>query len=203
MNSFLIDSKLWHIVTEDIVKPTQLNKEDDSKFIERLEEWDSTNHQIITWLGNTSIPTIHAQFDAFEDAKKLWHFFSTLFKSISLTHYYQLQSTVVNLNQDVGQSVNKYLGVIQPIRSQLEQAKINKDHLRLIMVWWGYVQIMNLLGLPYHTTVSCDHWMQLSKVFYLKKNDLASIAPNNLMLYLQALIHPMKCQTHFVCAHNS
>ena len=71
MKSFLIGRKLWRISTGDITKPTKQDKEDDSKFIDRLEEWDSKNHQIITWLGNTSIPTIHAQYDAFEDAKTL------------------------------------------------------------------------------------------------------------------------------------
>ncbi|KAA0051092.1 UBN2_3 domain-containing protein [Cucumis melo var. makuwa] len=71
MQSFLIGRKLWRIVTGDITKPTKQDKEDDSKFIERLEEWDNKNHPIITWLSNTSIPAIHTQFDAFENAKEL------------------------------------------------------------------------------------------------------------------------------------
>ncbi|TYK13837.1 Integrase, catalytic core [Cucumis melo var. makuwa] len=57
----------------DITKPTKQDKEDDSKFIERLEELDNKNHQIITWLSNTSIPAIHTQFDAFENAKEYYH----------------------------------------------------------------------------------------------------------------------------------
>ena len=62
MKSFLIGRKLWRIVTGDITKPTaqDKDKEGDNKFIERLEDCDSKNHQIITWLGNTSIPAIHA-----------------------------------------------------------------------------------------------------------------------------------------------
>ncbi|XP_031745067.1 uncharacterized protein LOC116405245 [Cucumis sativus] len=135
MKSFLIGRKLWRIVTGDITKPTA--KEGDNTFIERLEDWDSKNHQIITWLGNTSIPAIHAQFDAFDDAKILWDFLSTRFKSIGLAHYYQLHSTLVNLNQDIGQSVNEYLAVLQPIWTQLDQANISKDHLRLIKVLMG------------------------------------------------------------------
>ncbi|KAL0559351.1 hypothetical protein IC582_003960 [Cucumis melo] len=137
MKSFLIGRKLWRIVTGDITKLTKQDKEDDSKFIERLEEWDSKNHQIITWLSNTSIPVIHTQFDAFENAKELWNFLSTRFKSVGLTHYYQLHNSLVNLNQDAGQSVNEYLVVLQPIWTQLDQATISKDHLRLIKVLMG------------------------------------------------------------------
>ena len=63
MKFFLIRRKLWRIVTGDITKPTKQDKdkEEDSKFIERLEDWDSKNHQIITWLGNTSIHAIHEE----------------------------------------------------------------------------------------------------------------------------------------------
>ncbi|KAL0546824.1 hypothetical protein IC582_016742 [Cucumis melo] len=137
MKSFLIGRKLWRIVTGDIAKPTKQDKEDDGKFSERLEEWDSKNHQIIIWLSNTSIPAIHTQFDAFESAQELWDFLSTRFKSVGLAHYYQLHNNLVNLNQEAGQSVNEYLAVLQPIWTQLDQAKISKDHLRLIKVLMG------------------------------------------------------------------
>ncbi|TYJ98054.1 Copia protein [Cucumis melo var. makuwa] len=140
MKSFLISWKLWRIVTGDITKPTKQHKEDDSKFIERLKKWDNKNHQIITWLSNTSIPAIHTQFDAFENAKELWDFLSTLFKFVGLAHYYQLHNSLVNLNQEVCQSVNEYLVVLQPIWTQLDQAKISKDHLRLIKVLMGHRQ---------------------------------------------------------------
>lgn len=62
---------------------------------------------------------------------------STRFKSVGLAHYYELHSTLVNLNQDVGQSDNEFLAVLQPIWTQLDQAKISKDHLRFIKVLMG------------------------------------------------------------------
>lgn len=52
------------IVIGDITKPIKSNLEDEGKFIERLEDWDTKNYQIIT-----SIPTIHTQFDVFDNAK--------------------------------------------------------------------------------------------------------------------------------------
>ncbi|KAA0025466.1 Retrovirus-related Pol polyprotein from transposon TNT 1-94 [Cucumis melo var. makuwa] len=94
----------------------------------------SSNHYLVS---NTSIPAIHTQFDAFENAKELWNFLSTRFKSVGLAHYYQLHNSLVNLNQEAGQSVNEYLAVLQPIWTQLDQATISKDHLRLIKVLMG------------------------------------------------------------------
>ena len=134
MKSFLIGQKLWHIVTGYITKPIKQNKEKDNKFIERLEDWDSKNHKIITWFGNTSIPAIHAQLMLLMIIKSSGFFLFTRFKSIGLAHYYQLQSTLVNLHQDIGQSVNEYLAILQHIWTQLDQAKISNDHLRLIKV---------------------------------------------------------------------
>ena len=61
----------------------------------------------------------------------------TRFKSVGLAYYYQLHSSLVNLNQDVGQSVNEYLAVLQPISTQLYQANISKIHLHLIKVLIG------------------------------------------------------------------
>ena len=158
MRSFFIGRKLWRIVTGDITKPVkptptmdttenidtdpsdvtvQETTAETDKYIERLEDWDSKNHQIITWLGNTSIPAIHTQFDAFDTAKELWDFLSTRFQSIGLAHYYQLHSRLVSLNQEGGQSVNEYLATLQPIWTQLDQAKINPEHIRLIKVLMG------------------------------------------------------------------
>lgn len=90
MRNCLIGRKLWRIVMGDITQPIknmpkkdvtnsdtskliendagQNPMEDDAKFIERLEDWNSKNHQIITWLDNTSILAIHTQFDAFDTA---------------------------------------------------------------------------------------------------------------------------------------
>lgn len=137
MKRFLIGHKLWHIITSGISKSVKLDFEDDNKFIEWLEDWDNRNHQIITWLGNTTIPTIHVQFDAFNNANKLWDFLSTRFQSIGLAHYCQLHSTLASLNQDTRQSINEYLATLQSIWTKLDQIKISSDHLCLIKVLMG------------------------------------------------------------------
>ena len=70
MSSFLKGRRLWRYVTGEITKPTKQGNEDETKFYERLEEWDSKNHQILTWIRNTTIPSIKLQFGQFETAQK-------------------------------------------------------------------------------------------------------------------------------------
>ena len=45
MSSFLKGRRLWRIVTSSITKPIKQKDEDDTAYWERLEDWDSKNHQ--------------------------------------------------------------------------------------------------------------------------------------------------------------
>ena len=74
MSSFLKGRKLWRYVTGNITEPVQATGEDATKFAERLEDWDSKNHQIITWIYNTCVRSISLQFGRFSTAKSLWDF---------------------------------------------------------------------------------------------------------------------------------
>ena len=134
MKSFLIGHKFWRIITDDIVKPVCNTDENDTKYVERLEDWNSKNHQIITWFCNTSIPSIHIQFAEFDIAKEVWDFLSNRYKTTGLAYYYQLFTTLNSLKQESRQSINDFLAIIQPIWNQLAQAKISDDHLHLIQV---------------------------------------------------------------------
>ncbi|KAG6529366.1 hypothetical protein ZIOFF_011564 [Zingiber officinale] len=134
IKSFLIGRKLWRIITGDIVKPIREINESDTKYAERLEDWDSKNHQIITWFCNTSISSIHIQFADLDTAKDIWDFLANRYKTTGLAHYYQLLTTLNTLKQESGQSVNDFLAIVQPIWNQLTQAKISDDHLHLIQV---------------------------------------------------------------------
>jgi hypothetical protein len=68
MRSFLKGRKLWLYVTGDIPKPTKVTAESDGAFRTRLINWDSKHHQILTCFRNTTIPSIVALFDSFDDA---------------------------------------------------------------------------------------------------------------------------------------
>ena len=58
MSSFLKGRRLCRYVTGDTSKPVTEIGESSATLAKRLEEWDSKNHQILTWIRNTSIPSI-------------------------------------------------------------------------------------------------------------------------------------------------
>lgn len=71
MFSFLEECRLWHYMAVNIRKSTQGTNKNNNKFIERLETWERKNHQIITWIHNTFIPSIRLQFKGFDTTKKV------------------------------------------------------------------------------------------------------------------------------------
>ncbi|GMP23911.1 hypothetical protein CsSME_00001351 [Camellia sinensis var. sinensis] len=80
MSSFLKGRKFWRIITGNVTKPVKVATESTATYTNRLEDWDSKNYQIITWLRNTSIPSISLQFGRFQldsifnPAKDIWVF---------------------------------------------------------------------------------------------------------------------------------
>uniref|UniRef100_A0A2N9G7K3 CCHC-type domain-containing protein n=1 Tax=Fagus sylvatica TaxID=28930 RepID=A0A2N9G7K3_FAGSY len=73
MRSFLKGHRLWRYVTGEIQVPVRSKDEEDTKFADRLEDWDCKNHQIITWFRHSTVPSIHQQFGRYENAKdSIW-----------------------------------------------------------------------------------------------------------------------------------
>ena len=62
IRSYLKVRKLWLYVSGDHPIPKQVNKETDSAYAIQIEDWESANHQIITWFRNTSISSIVDEF---------------------------------------------------------------------------------------------------------------------------------------------
>ena len=62
MRSYLKGHKLWLYVSGDHPIPEQVDKETDSAYAIRIEDWESANHHIITSFRNTSIPSIVDEF---------------------------------------------------------------------------------------------------------------------------------------------
>ena len=46
--------KLWFYVSGDRPIPEKVDKETDSAYAIRIEDWESANHHIITWFRNTN-----------------------------------------------------------------------------------------------------------------------------------------------------
>ena len=49
----------------------KVDKETDSAYAIRIEDWESANHHIITWFRNTSIPSIVDEFGNLDIAKEV------------------------------------------------------------------------------------------------------------------------------------
>ena len=102
MRSFLKGRMLWHYCTGVITIPVKGESEEDVSFLGRMIEWDSHNHMILTWIRNTSIPSISNMLGSFDDAKSAW---DMLAKRYSTTHgsmKYQLVVELYQLKQELG-----------------------------------------------------------------------------------------------------
>ncbi|KAH7853047.1 hypothetical protein Vadar_032587 [Vaccinium darrowii] len=123
MSSFIKGRKLWRIITGEIVKPTKEDTETQPKFAERLEDWDSKNHMMITWFRNTSVTSLSLQFGRFQNhdgpAKAIWDFLKERYNTTGLAHQYQLLSNLHRLRQEPGQSINDFLSQVYCVWDQL------------------------------------------------------------------------------------
>ena len=72
IHSFLKDHMLWHFCTGTITILFKGANEEDDAFLVLMIEWDSHNHMILTWIQNTSIPSISNLLGSFDDAKSAW-----------------------------------------------------------------------------------------------------------------------------------
>ena len=108
MCSFLKGRTLWHYCIGAITISVKGVSEEDVVFLGRMIEWESHNHMILTWIRNTSIPSISNPLGSFNDAKSAWDMLS---KRNSTTHgfmKYQLVVELHQLRQEPGQSINDY-----------------------------------------------------------------------------------------------
>jgi hypothetical protein len=72
MRSFIKGQKLWFYITSEMKKLVKGSSKDEDIFRIRLIECDNNNHQILTWLRNTSIPSISNMLGNFDDARTAW-----------------------------------------------------------------------------------------------------------------------------------
>lgn len=115
--------------------------------LNRLDERDNKNHQIITWSRKTSLPSVNLQFVKYEIAKEVWDFLACRYKNTGSAHHYHIWTTLYCLKKELGQSVNRFLqnfnlvgsmGAIYRFLQMFnlgginEQSNISADNMRLI-----------------------------------------------------------------------
>uniref|UniRef100_A0A2N9J4I5 Uncharacterized protein n=1 Tax=Fagus sylvatica TaxID=28930 RepID=A0A2N9J4I5_FAGSY len=119
-DTFIKGRKLWFYVTGEMKKPVKGSSEDEDAFRIRLVKWDSNNHQILTWLRNTSIPSISNLLGNFDDARTAWDMLAKRYSSSHDTREYQLSIEQYQIRQDPGQSINDFFARFQFIWDQLD-----------------------------------------------------------------------------------
>ena len=104
LRNFLKGRMLWHYCTSAITIPVKGASEEDAAFLGRMIEQDSYNHMILTWIRNTSIPSICS----FVDAKSAWDMLAKRYSTTYGSMKYQLVVELHQLRQEPGQSINDY-----------------------------------------------------------------------------------------------
>ena len=81
---------MWLYVSADYPIPEKVDKETDSAYAIRIEDWESVNHHIITWFCNTSIPSIVDEFGNLDFTKEVWDLFVTWYAGPSGARNFKL-----------------------------------------------------------------------------------------------------------------
>ncbi|GFS37407.1 hypothetical protein Acr_00g0051810 [Actinidia rufa] len=55
MSSYINGQTLWRVITGELINLTKEDKELQSKYEDRVDEWVGKNHKIITWMSNTTV----------------------------------------------------------------------------------------------------------------------------------------------------
>ena len=119
MHSYLKGRKLWLYVSGDRPIQAKEDKETDYAYSIRIEDWESTNHQIITWFRNTSIPSIVDEFGNIDIAKEVWDLLVTRYAEPSGARNFKLARKLYQILQEPSERITVYHSWLKSIWDQL------------------------------------------------------------------------------------
>ena len=119
MRSYLKGRKLWLYVSSDRPIPEQVDKEIDSAYLIRIEDWESANHHIITWFINTFISSIVDEFGNIDIAKEVWDLLVTRYAGPSGTRNFKLTRKLYQICHEPGERITVYHIRLKSIWDQL------------------------------------------------------------------------------------
>ena len=138
MRSYLKGRKLWLYVSDDRPIPEQVEKETDFAYAIRIEDWESVNHQIITWFHNTSISSIVDEFGNIDLAKEVWDLLVTRYAGPSGACNFKLTRKLYQIHQELGERITIYHNHLKSIWDQLitsEPVPSNSADTKLVYVY--------------------------------------------------------------------
>ena len=137
ISSYLKGRKLWRYVSGVRTIPIKEEKESDAAYDLRLEDWESSNHQIITWFRNTSIPSIIDEFSNLDLAKEVWDLLETRYAGPSGARTFKLTRQLYQIRQEPSERITVYhcrlkgiwdqLATSDPVFSNPADAKLAHD----------------------------------------------------------------------------
>ena len=119
MCSYLKGRKLWLYVSSDRPILEKIDKETDSAYAIRIEDWESANHHIITWFRNTSIPSIVDEFGKIDIAKEVWDLLVTRYVGPSGARNFKITRELYQIRHEPGELINVYHSRLKSIWDQL------------------------------------------------------------------------------------
>ena len=114
-----------------------MDKETDSAYAIRIEDWESTNHQIIIWFRNTSILSIVDEFGNNDIAKEVWDLLVTRYAGSSGARNFKLTRELYQIRQEPGERITVYHSQLKSIWDQLiasEPVLSNSANTKLVYV---------------------------------------------------------------------
>ena len=119
MRSYLKGRKLWLYVSGDRPIPEKKDKETDSAYAIRIEDWESANHHIITWFRNTSISSIVDEFGNIDIVKEVWNLLVIPYAGPSGARNFKLTRKLYQICQEAGEGITVYHSRLKSIWDQL------------------------------------------------------------------------------------
>uniref|UniRef100_A0A2N9IJZ0 Integrase catalytic domain-containing protein n=1 Tax=Fagus sylvatica TaxID=28930 RepID=A0A2N9IJZ0_FAGSY len=107
-------------------------------FALRLEDWDGVNHQIITWLHNTSTPSVSMEFGGYDTAKDVWDMLASRYAGSDGAREHHLMVILYQLRQDPSECITAFhshmrflwdqLAASEPVIKSVSDAKLVSTH---------------------------------------------------------------------------
>ena len=102
-------------VSGDRPIPEKVDKETDSAYAIRIEDWESANHHIITWFRNISIPSIVDEFGNIDVAKEVWDLLVTRYAGPSGARNFKITRELYQIRHEPSERITVYHNQLKSI----------------------------------------------------------------------------------------
>lgn len=131
--------------------PERKEGESDDAYAICFEDWDGSNHQIITWLRNTSTPSVHKESGGYNTPKEVWGMLASRYSGSDGAREHNLMVALYQLRQEPGQHITAFhspmyflydqLAISEPIIKTPSEAKVINAHHEMVQLHQSMMRI--------------------------------------------------------------